>query len=56
MIEYTAIQPVDFPIGTVSNLTNYQFKLTDENGNDLKLLPNGTPDFSVKLAIKRKKK
>lgn len=56
MIEYTAIQPVDFPIGAVSNLTNYQFKLTDENGNDLKLLPNGTPDFSVKLAIKRKKK
>lgn len=56
MIEYTAIQPVDFPLDNIPNLTNYQFKLYDENNNDLKLLPNGTPDFSVKLAIKRIRK
>lgn len=56
MIEYTAIQPIDFPINSIPNLSNFQFKLTDENNQDLKLLPNGTPDFSVKLAIKRKKK
>lgn len=53
MIEYTAIQPVDFPLNGVPNLTNFQFKLVDENNNDLILLPNGTPDFSIKLAIKR---
>lgn len=56
LIEYVAIQPVDFPIENVPNITNYQFKLYDENFNDLKLLPNSTPDFSVKLAIKRSKK
>ena len=56
MIEYTAIQPVDFPMDKVPSLTNFQFKLTDENNNDLKLLENSTPDFSVKLAIKRIKK
>lgn len=56
MIEYTAIQPVDFPLDNIPNLTNYQFKLYDENNNDLKLLPNATPDFSVKLAIKRIRK
>jgi YidC/Oxa1 family membrane protein insertase len=56
MIEYTAIQPVDFPLDNIPNLTNYQFKLYDENNNDLKLLENATPDFSVKLAIKRKKR
>jgi hypothetical protein len=56
MIEYTAIQPIDFPIDHIPNLSNYQFKLYDENNNDLKLLPNSTPDFSVKLAIKRMKR
>jgi hypothetical protein len=56
MIEYVALQPVEFPINNVSNLTNFQFKLKDENNNDLRLLPGGTPDFSVKLAIKRHKK
>lgn len=56
MIEYVALQPVEFPIKNVSNLTNFQFKLKDENNNDLRLLPGGTPDFSVKLAIKRHKK
>ena len=56
LIEYVAIQPIDFPIENVPSLSNYQFKLYDENLNDLKLLPNGTPDFSVKLAIKRIKK
>lgn len=56
MIEYTAIQPVDFPIDNIPELSNYQFKLYDENNKDLKLLPNGTPDFSVKLAIKRIKR
>ena len=56
MIEYTAIQPIDFPLDNIPNLSNYQFKLYDENNNDLKLLPNATPDFSVKLAIKRIKK
>lgn len=56
LIEYVAIQPIDFPIENVPNITNYQFKLYDENFNDLKLLPNGTPDFSVKLAIKRSKR
>lgn len=56
LIEYVAIQPIDFPIENVPNITNYQFKLYDENFNDLKLLPNGTPDFSVKLAIKRTKR
>lgn len=53
MIEYTAIQPVDFPLNDIPNLTNFQFKLVDENNNDLKLLPNSTPDFSIKLALKR---
>lgn len=52
-ISYTAIQPVDFRLDGIPNLTNFQFKLVDENNNDLKLLPNSTPDFSVKLAIKR---
>lgn len=52
MIDYTAIIPIDFLL-TGSNLTNFQFKLVDENNNDLKLLDNATPDFSVKLAIKR---
>lgn len=56
LIEYVAIQPIDFPIENVPNITNYQFKLYDENFNDLKLLPNGTPDFSVKLAIKRSRR
>lgn len=56
MIEYTAIQPIDFPLDNIPNLTNYQFKLYDENNNDLKLLDNATPDFSVKLAIKRIRK
>lgn len=56
MIEYVSLQPLDFPINNVFNLTNFQFKLLDENNNDLKLLPGGTPDFSVKLAIKRIKK
>lgn len=53
MVEYTAIQPVDFPLNGVPSLSNFQFKLVDENNNDLKLLPNSTPDFSIKLAIKR---
>lgn len=52
MIDYTAIIPIDFLL-TGSALTNFQFKLVDENNNDLKLLDNATPDFSVKLAIKR---
>lgn len=52
MIDYTAIIPIDFLL-TGTNLTNFQFKLVDENNNDLKLLDNATPDFSVKLAIKR---
>ena len=56
MIEYVALQPIDFPINNVSNLSNFQFKLIDENNNDLRLLPGGTPDFSIKLAIKRKKR
>lgn len=56
MIEYVALQPIDFPINNVSNLSNFQFKLIDENNNDLKLLPGGTPDFSIKLAIKRRKR
>lgn len=56
MIDYTAIQPIDFPLDNIPNLTNFQFKLYDENNNELKLLPNATPDFSVKLAVKRVKK
>lgn len=52
MIDYTAIIPIDFLL-TTPTLTNFQFKLVDENNNDLVLLPNSTPDFSVKLAIKR---
>ena len=56
MIEYVALQPIEFPINNVSSLTNFQFKLKDENNNDLKLLDGATPDFSVKLAIKRHKK
>ena len=52
MIDYTAIIPIDFLL-TGTTLTNFQFKLVDENNNDLKLLDNATPDFSVKLAIKR---
>lgn len=56
LIEYTAIQPVDFPLDNIPSLSNFQFKLYDENNNDLKLLPNATPDFSVKFAIKRKKR
>lgn len=56
MIEYVALQPVEFPINNVFNLSNFQFKLMDENNNDLKLLDGATPDFSVKLSIKRKHK
>jgi hypothetical protein len=56
MVEYVALQPVDFPINNVNNLSNFQFKLIDENNNDLRLLPGGTPDFSVKLAIKRRRR
>lgn len=56
MIEYVSLQPLDFPINNVMNLSVFQFKLMDENNNDLKLLPGGTPDFSVKLAIKRIKR
>lgn len=56
MIEYVALQPIDFPINNVSNLSNFQFKLIDENNNDLRLLPGGTPDFSIKLAIKRRRR
>ena len=56
MIEYVALQPIEFPINNVSSLTNFQFKLKDENNNDLRLLDGATPDFSVKLAIKRHKK
>lgn len=56
MIEYVALQPIEFPINNVSSLTNFQFKLKDENNNDLRLLEGATPDFSVKLAIKRHKK
>ena len=56
MIEYVALQPIDFPINNVGNLSNFQFKLIDENNNDLKLLPGGTPDFSIKLAIKRRRR
>lgn len=52
MIDYTAIIPIDFLL-TGTTLTNFQFKLVDENNNDLKLLDNATPDFSVKLAVKR---
>lgn len=52
MIDYTAIIPIDFLL-TGTTLTNFQFKLVDENNNDLKLLANATPDFSVKLAVKR---
>lgn len=53
MIDYTAIQPIDFALQNIPNLTNFQFKLVDENNNDLLLLPNATPDFSIKIAIKR---
>lgn len=56
MIEYVALQPIDFPINNVSNLSNFQFKLIDENNNNLRLLPGGTPDFSIKLAIKRRRR
>lgn len=56
MIEYTAIQPVDFPLDNIPSLTNFQFKLYDENNNELKLLQDATPDFSVKFAIKRIKR
>lgn len=56
MIEYVALQPIDFPINNVGNLSNFQFKLIDENNNNLRLLPGGTPDFSVKLGIKRKRR
>lgn len=52
MIDYTAIIPIDFLLSGPT-LTNFQFKLVDENNNDLVLLDNATPDFSVKLAIKR---
>ena len=52
MVDYTAIIPIDFLLQGPT-LTNFQFKLVDENNNDLILLPNSTPDFSVKLAIKR---
>lgn len=55
MIEYVALQPLDFPINNVPSITNFQFKLIDENNNSLKLLDGGTPDFSVKIAIKRKR-
>ena len=56
MIEYVALQPIDFPINNVGSLSNFQFKLIDENNNNLRLLPGGTPDFSVKLGIKRKRR
>lgn len=56
MIEYVALQPIDFPINNVSSLSNFQFKLIDENNKDLKLLPGGSPDFSIKLAIKRRRR
>lgn len=56
MIEYVALQPIDFPINNVNNLSNFQFKLIDENNNNLRLLPGGTPDFSIKLAIKRRRR
>ena len=56
MIEYVALQPIDFPINNVSSLSNFQFKLIDENNQDLKLLEGGTPDFSIKLAIKRRRR
>lgn len=56
MIEYVALQPIDFPINNVGNLSNFQFKLIDENNNELRLLPGGTPDFSIKLAIKRRRR
>lgn len=56
MIEYVALQPIDFPINNVSNLSNFQFKLIDENNNNLRLLEGGSPDFSVKLAIKRRRR
>ena len=52
MVEYTAIQPVDFPLNGVPSLSNFQFKLVDENNNDLKLLPNSTPDFFNKTCNK----
>lgn len=55
MVEYVALQPLDFPINNVPSITNFQFKLIDENNNSLKLLEGGTPDFSVKIAIKRKR-
>lgn len=55
MIEYVSLQPLDFPINNVQSISNFQFKLVDENNNSLKLLEGGTPDFSVKLAIKRKR-
>lgn len=53
MIDYTAIQPIDFSLQNIPSLNNFQFKLVDENNNDLLLLPNATPDFSIKFAIKR---
>jgi hypothetical protein len=56
MIEYVALQPIDFPINNVGSLSNFQFKLIDENNKDLKLLPGGSPDFSIKLAIKRRRR
>lgn len=56
MIEYVSLQPIDFPINNVGSLSNFQFKLIDENNKDLKLLPGGSPDFSIKLAIKRRKR
>jgi hypothetical protein len=56
MIEYVALQPIDFPINNVSSLSNFQFKLIDENNQDLKLLEGGSPDFSIKLAIKRRRR
>lgn len=56
MIEYVALQPIDFPINNVSNLSNFQFRLIDENNEPLKLLEGGSPDFSIKLAIKRRRK
>lgn len=56
MIEYVALQPIDFPINNVGSLSNFQFKLIDENNQDLKLLEGGSPDFSIKLAIKRRRR
>jgi hypothetical protein len=56
MIEYVALQPIDFPINNVNNISQFQFRLIYENNNALRLLPGGSPDFSVKLAVKRRRR